>query len=134
MSEPKVYASIIDGAVREIVLPYVDASGYEWPVEQRFSAEFIATLVDITEAVPQPDQLWTYTNGVFAAPLPPYVDPRPAIVAELDDINRTSIGLLRSLVITTAGIGEDTPERAELEALDTRAAELKAELVAIENN
>lgn len=74
---------------------------------------------------------WDYIDGQFVEPPPPYVDPRPAIYAELDQIDRNSARPLRVLIIADPDVGMGTPERAELEALELRAAELRAELEAL---
>jgi hypothetical protein len=85
----KTYASIENGAVREIVFPKSwgiddpnDPPAFraddEQPIEIRFPAEFVATLVDITEIVPQPDQRWTYSGESFSPP--PIYQPTPAEV------------------------------------------------------
>lgn len=68
------YAFIRDGAVWEIIAPQVDAEGHEIPVEHRYTPEFCASLVDITDAAPQPEQDWFYAGGAFSEPpkpLPP---------------------------------------------------------------
>ena len=68
---------------------------------------------------------WDYIDGEFIEPAPPYVDPRPAIIGELADIDRASARPLRVLIITDPNVGLGTPERAELEALELRAEELR---------
>lgn len=59
--------------VAEIIVPAVDASGNEIPIAERFTAAFIATLVDITTVTPQPQCWWTATEAndawTFAAPV-----------------------------------------------------------------
>ncbi|WP_338523377.1 hypothetical protein NUH87_26865 [Pseudomonas batumici] len=64
----KTYARVDQGVVVEIVLPYATDEGVEVPIEERFTADFVAQMVDITGITPQPDQRWTYAKGVFAAP------------------------------------------------------------------
>ena len=84
--------------------------------------------VDITGLDPQPDQGWAYDGQSFTAP-PPYVpDPRPILIAELEQIDKNSARPLRALVIADPNIGLGSQERAELEALEQRAAEIRLEL------
>ena len=44
----KIYGRFVDGALVEIIEPWVDETGKECPIEQRFHADFVALLVDIT--------------------------------------------------------------------------------------
>jgi Caudovirales tail fibre assembly protein, lambda gpK len=67
---PKTYAYIVDGAVREIILPFTNNDGEEVPIEDRYTADFVKNLIDITDLNPAPDQQWTYAEGKFAAPVP----------------------------------------------------------------
>lgn len=87
--------------------------------------------VDITGVVPQPAWGWLWDGFVFTEPPPPYIDPRPAIMAELEQIDRASARPLRILIIAEPDVGLGTPERAELEALELRAADLRAQLEAL---
>lgn len=48
----KTYALIVDGVVREIIEPFVDGSGNEVPIEERYTAEFVAMLVEYDPANP----------------------------------------------------------------------------------
>jgi hypothetical protein len=59
----KTYARIVSGAVFEIIDPVSDASGNEVPIDERFTPEFVATLVDITDVSPRPDQHWSATQS-----------------------------------------------------------------------
>jgi hypothetical protein len=54
----KTYARIEDGIVVEIIPPATWPDGSEIPIEQRFTAQFVATLVDISEYDPQPQWSW----------------------------------------------------------------------------
>lgn len=63
----KTYASVQNGVVHEIVEPFIEA-GYEWPVELRFTQDFINTLVDITNLENKPREGWTYFDGKFSLP------------------------------------------------------------------
>jgi len=66
---PRTYAYVVDGVVREIIQAAVDEAGIEISIEDRFTPDFVESLIDITDVVPTPDQRWTYTGGVFAAPV-----------------------------------------------------------------
>ena len=66
----KTYARIDNGMVVEIILPWTDGEGtqVDIPIEERFPAEFIATLIDITDLDPKPLERWSYADGVFSPP------------------------------------------------------------------
>jgi hypothetical protein len=87
--------------------------------------------IEVTGADPLPPLGWVWDGTQFSAPPPPYIDPRPAIFAELDQIDRDSARPLRVLIIANPAIGEGTSERAELEVLEMRAAELRTQLEAL---
>lgn len=115
-----IWAEIIDGAVwatMETDLPF------SWPEFQLW--------IDVTNFNPVPEQGWTWDGSTFTAPVPPYIDPRPELYAELDRIDKASARPLRVLIISDPDVGMGTPERAELEALELRAAELRAQLEAL---
>ena len=59
-----IYARVEDGVVMEIIPPRED--GLE--IEKRFHPDFVATLVDITDVSPAPDQRWTYDGETFSPP------------------------------------------------------------------
>lgn len=56
----------IDTVVEIIEPPVVD--GKQLPISGLFTAEFVATLTDITSVTPQPAQWWTYDGTNFSAP------------------------------------------------------------------
>lgn len=66
------YAQIQGGVVMEIIQPLTALDGTEIPIGQRFTPEFVATLVDVTNISPMPACWWTATeaNGSweFTAP------------------------------------------------------------------
>ncbi|MFJ2493997.1 hypothetical protein ACIOV9_20960 [Pseudomonas iridis] len=64
----------------------------------------------------------------FSAPLPPYIDPRPGLEAQLDQIDRQSARPLRALVVANPDIGVGTEERALLVSLEQQAVDIRAEL------
>jgi hypothetical protein len=88
--------------------------------------------IDVTDVDPLPPLGWIWDGVQFNAPPPPYVDPRPPILYELDQIDKDSARHLRLIVIADAAIGEGTAERAELEALEARAVVLRAQLAALD--
>lgn len=75
-----IYARVYGGVVVEIIQPATypaDSlpgitpswkSGDEIPVAIRYTPEFVATLVDITSASPQPACGWSYDGTKFTAP------------------------------------------------------------------
>ena len=65
----KIYARVDNAMVLEIIPPYVNESSEEVPIEQRYTAEFVLTLVDITGENPMPVEGWTYDGSAFAAPV-----------------------------------------------------------------
>jgi hypothetical protein len=68
----KTYARIDNlhgvNTVMEIIKPMVDEGGNEIPIEQRFTAELVETLVEVTNVSPQPGDWWTYDGKVFSPP------------------------------------------------------------------
>jgi hypothetical protein len=79
----KTYALIDHGSVFEIIPPVVyddedpewqegDASriGQEIPIRLRRHPDMVANMVDVTYEDPMPGQNWTYSDGVFAPPVP----------------------------------------------------------------
>jgi len=57
----------------EIIEPVIDETGSEIPISERFTAEFVGTLVDVTDVNPRP-QCWctatlTNKNWVFSPPV-----------------------------------------------------------------
>ncbi|WP_250865602.1 tail fiber assembly protein [Caballeronia sp. INSB1] len=82
----KTYARIDDGRVVEIISPasygsdvldqsgnVVHHAGDEIAIEDRFTSEFVSTLIDVTDVTPVPEQGWIYDGSTFA----PYVPPAP---------------------------------------------------------
>lgn len=64
----KIYASIANNTVQEVFLPVVDESGEEVLIENRFTPEFVSSLVDVTAVNPLPECLWSFRGGVFIQP------------------------------------------------------------------
>jgi len=116
------YARIDNGLVMELFETDGD-------ITQMFPP--ILIWVEITNLDPQPEQGWSYDGANFTAP-PPYIpDPRPALYAELEQIDRESTRPLRAMLVAEPNVGVGTPERADLEAKELRAIEIRAELSAL---
>lgn len=64
----KTYARIDNGAVMELIKPMVYEDGTEIPIELRFTAEIVASLVDVTDIDPSPAEWWLYDGKVFSPP------------------------------------------------------------------
>jgi len=107
--------------------------GLEMPIVEWQPPWIIAALVDVTDMDPQPQYGWIYdpATGLFSEPPPPYVDPRPPIIEELENIDQESLRHIRSLIVNDPTIGAGTVERSELELLEARAIVLIAELEAL---
>lgn len=66
----RTYARIEDGAVVEVIKPLLYDDGNEIPIELRFPAFLLETLVDITDLTPAPAEFWSYDGplGIDAVP------------------------------------------------------------------
>jgi|GEM_PF-1564020 len=147
----KVYARIDGGFVVEIIppAPPYDTEAPDWqegdesrigterPIEVRYPAELVATMVDITDMDPQPVQGWTadLVDGKWL--LQPYVAPPPTAAqvlasqsAKLQQLNQLAAAQKAALsnrigVINDAiEFEEATPE--EISELPIRQAQLTA--------
>jgi len=117
-----IVAEIIEPMAYDIASPpgceYTFDAGYEVPIGQRFSAGFVASLIDITDIAPQPAQGWTYNGISFSAPAPPPA-PSAAVLA--------AVAMTAGLTIASAG----TPALNGTYAVD---AVSQADIVAIETS
>lgn len=104
----------------------------EWDgiVPNGYEGEEFAHLLIIPSDVAWLD--WTYVDGVFYPPPPVYVDPRPELLAALEQIDKDSLRALRIIVTADPVVGVDTPEKAQLEALEVQAAAIRAQLAALD--
>lgn len=66
----RAYARIDNGIVVEIIELEPNEAGEVVPIERKFTAEFVATLIEITDLDPKPSERWTYDGEAFAAPVP----------------------------------------------------------------
>lgn len=69
------YARIQDGRVAEIIEPLLDENGNEFPISDRFTAEIVATLVDISSIAPGPVEGMVYYGSAFSQYIPPALTP-----------------------------------------------------------
>jgi hypothetical protein len=93
----KTYALVLNGYISVIVLPYAP-DGVEVPIEDRYPAEIVAQLVDITDLDPQPQPNWTYDGSVFTTPT--VYAPTPAEILVQNQNNQTNLFNQASQVIT----------------------------------
>lgn len=106
----KTYARVQDGVLAEIIEPApYDSESPEWEegqpsrigmeisIENRFTAELVATMVDITDADPQPQAGWVYENDEFSPPKP-YMPSAPEILAA-NSATRDSLLSIATLAI-----------------------------------
>lgn len=71
MSTEQTYVSIADTGtqvvVTEVIAPlWLD--GRYVPIGERYTATFVAELIDVTDTVPQPEVGWIYAGGEFSPP------------------------------------------------------------------
>lgn len=64
----KIYAFIQNGEVAEIIQPATWPDGAEIDIKDRFTPEFVAQMVDITDVIPQPGLHWKCSGGEFTPP------------------------------------------------------------------
>ena len=62
----KIYARIENNTVVEVIQPLLYDDGTSIPIELRFIPEFVATLIDITDVDPMPEERWEYIDGLFS--------------------------------------------------------------------
>lgn len=62
------YARIDNGVVVEIISPRLYDDGTEIPIELRFTPQFVATLIDVTNEDPMPGVWWDFDGEKFHAP------------------------------------------------------------------
>lgn len=64
----KIYAFIQNGEVVEIIPPAVGPDDKEIDISDRFAADFVSMMVNITNVTPKPDLHWKYSGGEFTPP------------------------------------------------------------------
>ncbi|WP_286898902.1 hypothetical protein [Achromobacter sp. UBA2119] len=63
-----IYARIENGMVVEIIQPMFFDDGSEIPIELRFTPQFVATLINVSDENPMPDVWWRFDGERFLAP------------------------------------------------------------------
>jgi hypothetical protein len=110
----KSYAQILDGRVFEVISPIIGSDGEEIPIEQRFTPQFVSTLVDVTGIFPVPTQGMAYDGVTFSV----YVDPAPsadqviAINAAERDARLQSASVALAPLQMAVSLGEATDAEA----------------------
>ena len=81
---PKSYARLDDKSiVQEIIHAYVDEHGVEYPIDQMFLPEFVASLIDLTNANMKPSVGFWYEGGVFQPPIKEDLQPTKEEIEKL---------------------------------------------------
>ncbi|WP_250538708.1 MULTISPECIES: tail fiber assembly protein [unclassified Caballeronia] len=114
----KTYAQVIDGRVQEVIPPetyeapdpalqgqidpdlwltIATRAGSEIPLEARFTPEFCASCVDITDLTPPPAAGWLYDGSSFSPYVPPV--PTPAEILATNTTVRDALLANAALVI-----------------------------------
>ena len=64
----KTYVQIYLGYVSEVIRPRVDDDGNEIQIHERYTPQFISTLVDVSSMPTQPQVGWSYDGKSFSPP------------------------------------------------------------------
>lgn len=129
----KTYARIDNGVVVEIILPVtwsediyqggrdengnprgplLHNQGDEIAIEDRFTAQFVATLVDITDMDPQPVEGWVDNDGVLEPYVAPPLTPQQILqrnqVTQANSLDTASRAMAPILVSLQLGDATDT--------------------------
>lgn len=108
------YAAILDGRVAEIITPPA-------PIEDCYSPEFVAGLIDISVADPMPAPGWLATmsadHWTFAAPPPPGLTPLDPREAARLALEASDVTLIRCFEHDVPVPGEWVLYRAALRAI-----------------
>ncbi|MDI2595036.1 tail fiber assembly protein [Pseudomonas sp. 681] len=110
----KIYARIEGGVVVEIIQPWAGADGVQVdiPIEDRFTPEFVATLVDITDLNPMPLEQWLYDGSTFEAPTEH--QPTPEEIIQKNTSQQNSLIYMASLamapVLVSLQLGDPTDD------------------------
>jgi hypothetical protein len=124
----KTYARIDRGIFMERIDPKpYDSEAWDWfegdpsrigteePIEDRYTAELVATMVEITGLNPLPLPGWTYANGIFAPPVP-YM-PTPAETLERNTRMRDGLMTQAGLAIAPLQDAIDLGDATSAETL-----------------
>lgn len=110
------FARMDSGLVVEIIEPYFSEDGTAVPIEELYTSEFVAELVDITDLSPKPVQGWTYDGTKFSTPVP--WQPAPAEVLASNTATRDYFLTVASLAVAplqdAVDLGEATDDEVVL--------------------
>ncbi len=120
--EPVTYGVDIyttDGTLDEdgnLVQTLVHHADDEVPISERFVAAFVATLVDITDIEPMPQQGWTYDGSTFAPYSPPPLTSDQIVAINTATRNQllAAAALAMAPLQDAVDLGEATPEETAL--------------------
>lgn len=115
----RTYARVKNGIVQEVITPYADESGTEVPIEQRFTPELVADLVDVTGLDPVPDQRWTYEGLEFNPPTP--YKPSPEEILRLNQAEQAVLMSAASQAMTPLFLAIQLGDATDEEILAARA-------------
>lgn len=119
----KTYARIQDGVFFERIdpVPYDDEApdwqpgdpsriGTEKPIEIRYHPDLVATMVDITGIVPEPQLGWLYSGGVFTDPATILPTPEEILAANrAEQVSRsTQASIAMTPVLVSLNLGDAT--------------------------
>jgi len=133
----RIYAYVVNGLIHEIIQPFFDNEGIYVPIEERFMAEFVAMMHEVTDLNPMPLAGWTATEVGGVWTYAPYVAPPPTpeeVLAsqslklqqaiQLAAAQKTALTERISQINDAIDFGDATP--AEEEELPVRTSQLTA--------
>lgn len=94
-----VYARILSGFVVEIIKPAFDDSGSEIQIEDRFTADIVKTLVNVSGVIPAPEAGYIANESAEGWIFAPFVQPVPT-TAEIIATNSAT----RKVLLETASL------------------------------
>lgn len=129
----RTYARIEDCRVVEIVRPFVSEEGVEYAIEDSFTPQFVATLVEITNMDPAPVEGMNYINGVFSEYVPPpptaqeILASQSAILQQLNQLAAAQKSALANRIgVISDAIEFEEATAAEIAELPVRQAQQTA--------
>jgi hypothetical protein len=125
----KVYARVDSGEVVEVIPPRVDDEGAEIEIERRFTEEFVATLVEITDLEPSPEAGWIYDGEKLSAPKPHIPSEQEIIeknTAHRDNLLSFASASMTPLLVSLQLANATTEEIASAKAWQTYVRALNA--------
>lgn len=91
----------------------------EIPIEERFTPQFVSSLVDVTDVSPLPAYGWTYAAGVFTAPVPYTPSPDEVLAA-----NKAQRDVFLSVATLAIAPLQDAVDLDDASAADTAKLKL----------